>query len=81
LDLKSEVLQTTLNVTAVGDLVASQEVSVKKKKKQYLIEHFIVSSGKGTILFTGATAISSINGSRIRSARYSRCPYNYRWTN
>jgi hypothetical protein len=32
LDLNPEALQTAFNVTAVGGLVASQEVSVKKKE-------------------------------------------------
>jgi hypothetical protein len=35
LDIKPEALQTALNVTVVGGLVASQEVSTNEKKVVY----------------------------------------------
>ncbi|CAM4841425.1 unnamed protein product [Rotaria magnacalcarata] len=50
LDLKPEVLQAALNTTVVGALAASQEVLPA-----------MIKNGKGTILFTGATA--SLRGS------------------
>lgn len=50
LDLKPEALQAALNITVTGGLVASQEVLPS-----------MVKNGKGTILFTGATA--SLRGS------------------
>ncbi|CAF1101208.1 unnamed protein product [Rotaria sordida] len=50
LDLKPEELQNSLNISVVGALVASQEVLPS-----------MVKNGKGTILFTGATA--SLRGS------------------
>lgn len=45
LDLSPETLQAALNISTIGALVASQEVLPSMVKK-----------GKGTILFTGATA-------------------------
>ncbi|CAF3192839.1 unnamed protein product [Rotaria socialis] len=50
LDLKPEVLQAALNTTVIGALAASQEVLPG-----------MIKNGKGTILFTGATA--SLRGS------------------
>ncbi|CAF0719372.1 unnamed protein product [Adineta ricciae] len=50
LDLKPEELQNALNISVVGALAASQEVLPA-----------MVKNGKGTILFTGATA--SLRGS------------------
>ncbi|CAF2984406.1 unnamed protein product [Rotaria sp. Silwood2] len=50
LDLKPEILQTALNTTVIGALAASQEVLPT-----------MIKNGKGTILFTGATA--SLRGS------------------
>jgi len=50
LDLKAEDLQSILNSTVIGGLIASQEVLPSMLK-----------NGKGTILFTGATA--SMRGS------------------
>ncbi|CAF3439668.1 unnamed protein product [Rotaria sp. Silwood1] len=50
LDLKPEALQEALNIGVVGGLVASQEVLPS-----------MIKNGKGTILFTGATA--SLRGS------------------
>jgi hypothetical protein len=38
LDLKPEALQAALNVTVVGALVASQEVSTNEREEQLLIE-------------------------------------------
>ncbi|UJR38270.1 hypothetical protein I4U23_030943 [Adineta vaga] len=50
LDLKPEELQTAFNISVVGALAASQEVLPT-----------MIKNGKGTILFTGATA--SLRGS------------------
>ncbi|CAF2780532.1 unnamed protein product [Rotaria sp. Silwood2] len=50
LSLKPEKLQTVLNASVIGGLIASQEVLPS-----------MIKNGKGTILFTGATA--SLRGS------------------
>ncbi len=62
MDLEPEKLQAALNVTVVGGLVASQQVSTNKKELYSFLFNFsqvlpaMLKNGKGTILFTGATA-------------------------